>query len=152
MPLFLISFLVIAIDQLLKFVMLKVLVYNESIPIIKGFFSLTLVYNTGAAFGILQGRHGLFLFLPVLTVALILILYIRSKEKKKLIMPLGLLLGGTIGNLIDRLRYGYVIDFFDLFFRNWHWPVFNIADSCICIGVLLLFLQVMRRKNVSSPG
>lgn len=145
--LILISFFVVAIDQLFKFMVLKLLVYGDSIPVIKGFFSLTLVFNTGAAFGILQGRHNLFLFLPLLTIILILFLYIRSKEKQKLLIPLGLLLGGTIGNFIDRLRYGYVIDFFDLFFRSWHWPAFNIADSCICFGVLVLLFQLAKEKD-----
>lgn len=161
MPLF--SILLIAIDQLLKFTMLRVLDYGDSIPIIKGFFSLTLVYNTGAAFGILEGRRGLFLVLPILTAVLILVLYIRSREKNRLLVPLGLILSGTIGNFIDRLRFGYVIDFFDLYYQSWHWPAFNIADSCICFGVLLFFLQMtrpvrgrasngVRRKDASSPN
>lgn len=148
--LILISFFVVALDQLFKFIMLKVLVYGDSIPVIKGLFSFTLVFNTGAAFGILQGRHSLFLFLPILTIALILILFFRSKEKQKLIISLGLLLGGTIGNFIDRLRFGYVVDFFDLYFRSWHWPVFNIADSCICFGVLFLLFKLTEKKNVSG--
>lgn len=152
MSLLLISLLVIAIDQLFKFTMLQVLVYGDSIPIINNFFSLTLVYNTGAAFGILQGWQGLFLVLPVLTAVLILFLYIKSKDKRGLLFPLGLLLGGTLGNFIDRLRVGYVIDFFDLYYRSWHWPAFNIADSCICFGVLLLFFQLTRRKDAASPN
>lgn len=152
MSLLLISLLVIAIDQLLKFTMLQVLVYGDSIPIINNFFSLTLVYNTGAAFGILQGRRGLFLILPVLTIGFILVLYAGSREKRMLSVPLGLLLGGTIGNFIDRLRFGYVIDFFDLYYRGWHWPAFNVADSCICFGVLLLFFQMVKKKDAPSPN
>lgn len=150
MPFFLISFLVVVIDQLLKFMMIKTLVYSESVPIIKGFFSLTLVYNTGAAFGILRGKQNLFLILPILTIGLILILYIKSKERQKILVPLGLLLGGTIGNLVDRLRYGFVVDFFDLYFRSWHWPAFNIADASICFGVLLLFLQVVSKNRCTQ--
>lgn len=152
MSLLLISLLVIAIDQLLKFTMLQVLVYGDSIPIINNFFSLTLVYNTGAAFGILPGRRGLFLILPVLTIGFILVLYAGSREKRMLSVPLGLLLGGTIGNFIDRLRFGYVIDFFDLYYRGWHWPAFNVADSCICFGVLLLFFQMVKKKDAPSPN
>lgn len=129
-----------------------VMVYGDSILIIKGFFSFTLVYNKGAAFGIMHGSQGLFLFLPVLTIGLIAVLYIKSKERNKLLVPFGLLLGGTIGNFIDRLMYGYVVDFFDLFFRNWHWPAFNIADSCICFGVIILLFQIMGKKNVSSTS
>lgn len=135
----------------MKFTMLRILSHGDSVPVIKGFFSLTLVYNTGAAFGILQGRQGLFIILPVLTVFLIFVLYIKSKEKGRLIIPLGLLAGGTLGNFIDRLRYGHVVDFFDLFYRSWHWPAFNIADSSICFGVFLLFFQVVRKKDASGP-
>lgn len=146
----LVSSFVIAVDQFLKIMVLRLLVYGDSIPVIEGFFSLTLVFNTGAAFGILQGKKDLFLILPVLTIIFILILYIRAKEKQKIAIPLGLLLGGTIGNFIDRLRFGYVVDFFDLFFRSWHWPAFNIADSCICLGVFLLLFRLMEKKN--APG
>lgn len=151
-PLFLISSLVVIVDQLLKFIVTKVLVYSESVPIIDGFFSLTLVYNTGAAFGILRGRRGLFLILPILTIVLVLGLYVKTKERQMLWIPLGLLLGGTIGNLIDRLRCGFVIDFFDIYLGSWHWPAFNIADSCICLGVLLLFLQMLKRPHASNPN
>lgn len=147
----LISFLVVILDQLFKFMMLRILAHGDSIQIIKGFFSLTLVYNTGAAFGILQGRKLLFIILPILTVLLIIILYIKSKEKDRLSIPLGFLMGGTLGNFIDRLLYGYVVDFFDLYYRSWHWPAFNIADSCICFGVFLLFFQTIRKKDASGP-
>lgn len=151
-PLFIISLLVTCLDQLWKFMIQHVMVYGDSILVVKGFFSLTLVFNKGAAFGIMQGSQVLFLFLPMFTVGLILILYIRTKERERLIAPFGLLLGGTIGNFIDRLMYGHVVDFFDLFFRNWHWPAFNIADSCICFGVIILLFQIMGKKNVSSTS
>lgn len=141
---FFFSFLIIVLDQIVKRVMLDVLVYGISIPLIKGFFSLTLVFNTGAAFGILQGQRGFFLVLPVVTSFFVIILFFKSKQKDRYVVPLGLLLGGTIGNFIDRLRFGYVIDFFDLYFRSWHWPAFNIADACICTGVFLLFFACIR--------
>lgn len=127
--------------------MLQILLYGGSIPVIKGFFSLTLVFNRGAVFGIMQEYQILFLILPVLTVVVILILYFKSKEKQGLILPAGLLVGGTIGNFVDRLRHGYVIDFFDLFYRTWHWPAFNIADACICFGVLLILLAAAVKKR-----
>lgn len=127
--------------------MLQILLYGGSIPVIKGFFSLTLVFNRGAVFGIMQEHQILFLILPVLTVVVILILYFKSKEKQGLILPAGLLVGGTIGNFVDRLRHGYVIDFFDLFYRTWHWPAFNIADACICFGVLLILLAAAVKKR-----
>lgn len=145
--LFFASFLIIVLDQILKYIMLQVLVYGDSISIIRNFFSLTLVFNTGAAFGILQGQKYIFLILPVLTVVLILIIYIRSNNKINLLLPMALLLGGTIGNFIDRIKYGYVIDFFDVFFRSWHWPAFNIADTCICLGVIFIFPKIIDPKS-----
>lgn len=147
-PLLLISLLVIFADQLLKWVMLAVLVYGSSISVINGFFSLTLVYNTGAAFGIMRGWTHLFLVLPIVTAAIILFIYIKSRQKEKLLLPLALLLGGTLGNFIDRVKYGYVVDFFDLFFRSYHWPAFNIADACICFGVFLLFFNMIKGKEL----
>lgn len=131
--------------------MVNVLTYGTPIPIIKGMYSLTLVFNTGAAFGIFPGNQNLFLILPVLTVILILILYIKSKNKQSLVLPLALLLGGTIGNFIDRIRHGYVVDFFDFYWRTFHWPAFNFADATICMGIVMLVWHVMRR-NASSPG
>ena len=141
------AFLIVAADQLVKFVMLKVLVYGSPVVIIKEFFSLTLVFNTGAAFGILRGWRSLFIFLPILTVVLIIILFFKSRNKKKLVVSLALILGGTIGNLVDRIRYGCVVDFLDLYFQKWHWPAFNIADICICLGVLLFLVRLLRGKE-----
>lgn len=138
---------IVAIDQFLKWNMLEMLVYGNTVPVVKNYFSLTLVFNTGAAFGILQGKKYLFLVLPFLTVIFIFVLFIKSKNKNNLVIPLSLLLGGTIGNLIDRLKYGYVVDFFDFFFRRWHWPAFNIADMCICFGMVLIFLQMIRKNK-----
>jgi len=148
--LLIISFSIVAVDQLLKWIMLNMLIYGDSIPVIKGFFSLTLVFNKGAAFGIFQGVKYIFLVLPAITIIIILLLYIKSKNKETVLMPFGLLLGGTIGNFIDRLKYGYVVDFFDFFIKSWHWPVFNIADSCICIGVFLLFIKIFNHSKHES--
>lgn len=148
--LFFIAFLIIAADQLLKFIMLRVLVYGNPISVIRGFFSLTLVFNTGAAFGILCEQQGLFILLPVLTTVFIVTLYLKSRDQKKLMVPLALLLGGTIGNFIDRVRYGCVVDFLDVYFAKWHWPAFNIADICICVGVLLFLIRLLKRKEPVS--
>jgi signal peptidase II len=138
---------VIIIDQLLKWVMLNMLIYGDPVPVIQKYFSLTLVFNKGAAFGILQGKKYFFLILPVVTIIILLFIYLSSKDKKEFIMPFGLLIGGTVGNFIDRLKYGYVIDFFDFYIKEWHWPAFNIADSCICIGVFLLFMKMFKFKS-----
>lgn len=123
---------------------LEVLIFGHAVPVIKGFFDLNLVFNAGAAFGIFTGQKFLFLILPLITTLIVLIVFFRLQAKSRLLWPLGLLLGGIIGNFIDRVRFGYVVDFFDFYWRNYHWPAFNIADTCICIGVGLLFCQLLK--------
>ncbi|MDD5352778.1 MAG: signal peptidase II [Candidatus Omnitrophica bacterium] len=141
----LISILVIIIDQLTKVLFSRILTLNNSIPVIKNFFHLTLVYNTGIAFGILKGSSGIILIATI--IGLILIIYSLKKDflsqgqslsRKTLFirkMAIGFILGGAIGNMIDRLHLGYVVDFLD--FRIW--PVFNLADSFITVGAVILF-------------
>lgn len=145
--LLLISTVIIVIDQLLKFMMLQVLTYGASIPIIKGFFSLTLVFNTGAAFGILQGKQIIFMILPLVTVIFILVYFIKVRDKQKLILPLSFIIGGTLGNYIDRIKYGWVVDFFDFYIKQWHWPAFNLADAFICFGVFLICITIIQKSD-----
>ena len=148
--LFFIAFLIISLDQIWKYIMVNILTYGHSVPLIKGFFSLTLVFNTGAAFGILPGKHNLFLILQAFTIILIFVLYIKSKNKNEWILPVALLIGGTFGNFIDRIQYGYVVDFFDFYWHTYHWPAFNFADATICMGVVLLIAKVVRQKPATS--
>ncbi len=129
--------LIIGLDQLTKSILNNNLVLNSPYPVIKGFFYLTLVHNRGAAFGILKNQLLLFILSSLLAVVLIAINLKRSKTGKKFSLnnlALGLILSGAIGNLIDRLFFGYVIDFLD--FRVW--PVFNLADSAITVGAVIL--------------
>ncbi len=144
------TFLIVSIDQMWKYIMTNILVYGDSLPVIKKCFALTLVFNTGAAFGIFPDKKILFLILPVLTVILILVLFIRSKNRQELVLPLALLLGGTIGNFIDRVCHGYVIDFFDLYCHTYHWPAFNFADASICMGIVMLGWKMVRRNASNS--
>ncbi|OGW75452.1 MAG: signal peptidase II [Omnitrophica bacterium RBG_13_46_9] len=126
---------VLVLDQLSKFFVLRNLNPNNSIEVIRNFFYLTLVYNTGAAFGILKDKT--FVFVAISLLAVIFIVFYINKRKKGAFpadLGLGLILGGALGNLVDRLRFGYVVDFLD--FKIW--PVFNIADSAITTGVFLL--------------
>ena len=134
--------LIIILDQTSKFIVSK---YSDLLPIeiIKGIFSIDLVYNKGAAFGILQNQ-ALF-FILVSLIAILFIILIIGKGAGGMKIPLSLMLGGAVGNLIDRLRFGYVIDFLD--FKIW--PVFNIADSAITIGAILLLLQILLSKAKS---
>jgi signal peptidase II len=116
----------------------------ESIPVIKSIFHITYVENTGIAFGLFPQGHSLFI-----VISLIIILVIIFFERKKVIKSLkerfclGLVLGGALGNLIDRLRFGFVIDFLD--FRIW--PVFNLADSGVCIGGILMVFFLLRKRS-----
>ena len=140
------AFAVFAADRISKHLVMEHLPAAQPIQVIPGIFHLTLVLNRGAAFGMLQGAAALFILLTVLTVALIIVYALRSKTMSLPVASgMGLVLGGAVGNLVDRLRFGYVIDFFD--FRVW--PVFNIADSAITVGAALLVLSLFFGKKKS---
>jgi len=128
------------LDQFTKILVLRFIPFQESIPVIPNFFSLTHVYNTGAAFGMLHDSNLFFVFLATLAfVALI----VMRKHFQGGLMQTGwiLLLAGIIGNVTDRLRLGHVVDFLDFQFGSYHWPSFNVADSCICIAATLFLLS-----------
>ncbi|MCX5716697.1 MAG: signal peptidase II [Candidatus Omnitrophica bacterium] len=139
---------VITLDQVVKFYLSGALQPNSSIPVIKDIFHITLVYNTGAAFGLFKDQPLLF-FIGVSAVAITYLIYfLKVVDKAKLFLTLALvlILAGSISNLIDRFRVGCVIDFLD--FRVW--PVFNLGDSAITVGVLILVLHLfLKRKNAS---
>jgi signal peptidase II len=125
---------------------------HYSIPIIDGFFNLTYIRNTGAAFGILAGsaeafRLPLLLLFSVVAIGFIVMMLRRlPSHEKGLITALALILGGAIGNLIDRVFYGEVIDFLDFYWGSYHWPAFNVADSCITIGVAITIYYMATSK------
>src|SRR5438552_10823482 len=129
---------------------------NESVSVIDGLFNITYVRNTGVAFGIFSSisSPAKSLLLSVFTAfaAIIVITYsVRSPVRNRLLqVALALILGGALGNLYDRLAYGYVVDFLELYFRTYHWPSFNVADSAISIGVLLLALEILRSETPSQ--
>lgn len=144
MCLVLAAFSVFILDRLSKSIIKFFLLSPKSYPVIKGIFHLTLIKNQGAAFGLFPGSFPLFLFISLATIVLIFYLYSQKKIKGKLgEFSLGLILGGALGNLYDRIFYGAVIDFLD--FRIW--PVFNLADSAITIGVILLAWVGLRKIN-----
>lgn len=126
----------------------------ESIDIVP-FFQLTYVQNQGAAFSFLDDAGGWqrwFFIALSLMASLFITLWLSRLPKAEKLQSVGLamVLGGAIGNLIDRVIYGYVIDFLDVYYQQWHWPVFNLADSAITVGVFLLLLDSFRNKE-SSP-
>ena len=139
MPFWLIIIAVLALDQGLKLVVQRNMELNQSIPIIGNVFHLTYVLNPGAAFGIFANQTIFFIVATLIVVGVIGFFYYRTpREKAWLRLGLVLILGGALGNLIDRVRTGHVVDFFD--FRIW--PVFNIADIAISVGVGLLVLDL----------
>jgi signal peptidase II len=141
--------LIIGLDQLTKFILNNNLILNSPYPVIKGFFYLTLVHNRGAAFGILKNQILLFVLSSIFAIILIYFNLKKSRNKKKLSLndlALGLILAGAIGNLIDRLFLGYVVDFLD--FRVW--PVFNVADSAITVGAVLLGWSLLKDSKAKS--
>lgn len=142
-----VALVIIIADQITKWWAIDIL-NSGKITVIDDFFYLTLVYNRGAAFGIFPGRNYLFIVLSILTIA-VLIFFYRSFFSGSSISRIsgGLILGGAIGNLIDRFRFSYVVDFLDFKFGSYHWPAFNIADSAICVGVTILIVLVLFEKK-----
>ncbi len=139
---FLTALLIALLDQLTKFLIRQTFQINQSKSIIKNFLHLTYVNNTGSAFGLFKGFNLFFILLSIIVILVILYNIKKIKENEKAMQfSVGLLLGGTIGNLIDRLVYGFVIDFID--FRIW--PVFNIADSAVTISIVFLIVLLWKK-------
>jgi signal peptidase II len=143
--------MVVAVDQGTKQYVDATFNLYESRPVVEGFFNLTYVRNSGAAFGILSRRDPEFLrlfFLSVTGVALLVVVFYYSRipwSQRLTLCGLGLIMGGALGNGIDRYTIGQVIDFLDVYVGDYHWPAFNVADSAICIGVSLLLIDSFRR-------
>jgi signal peptidase II len=141
----------LGLDQASKLIIDNVMQLYESRAVF-AFFNLTYVHNTGAAFSFLSDAGGwqrwLFAGLAVGMSILISVWLTRLKPNETFIaIALSLILGGAIGNLVDRLAYGYVIDFLDIYYGNWHWPAFNIADSAITVGVVLMLIDSFTSKT-----
>jgi signal peptidase II len=139
---------VVVMDQLTKFAATDYLARHGEI-LLTSFLNLVLVHNTGAAFGFLSSAGGWqnFFFIIVALAASIFILWMYRRlgtQDRLLATALMLVLGGALGNLIDRLIHGYVIDFIDVYYGTWHWPAFNVADSAISIGAVLLVVDALR--------
>ena len=139
---------VFLLDFFSKQMVIQHLSLGESIPVIQGFFNLTLVHNTGTAFGMFKNGRYIFIGITGFSIAGLVFFFHYSREKHPLWKyAFGLLLGGALGNLLDRALKGHVIDFLDFYIENYHWYVFNIADSAISIAVALLFLDLLMQKN-----
>ena len=148
---------VISLDQSTKLMIQQTLPLHKQVEVLPGFFNLIHVRNTGGAFGIFGGEKdpvgsALFVAASLVAVGILVILFLRVKDhEKSLSFSLSLLLSGAIGNLIDRIAYGEVIDFLDFYVSSYHWPAFNIADSAISVGIGLMALELLIKEH-KKPG
>ena len=139
-----ISFIVLLLDQISKYIISSYISLNSSIKLIKNFFSLTYTKNFGAAWSIMWNER--IILIIIASIALIFIIYLIYKEKdinKYKSIYYGFILGGLMGNLIDRIFLGYVIDFFDFNIFGYNFPIFNISDSFIVIGVIMVLIETL---------
>lgn len=139
--------ILLVLDQATKLLIERHLSLHQARDVIPGFFAIAHVENRGAAFGLLANLSGAgTLFVVISLIAIVLICaYFRWLKEEEVWTPfcLALVLTGAVGNLIDRFRLGSVVDFLDVHYQGWHWPAFNVADSCITIGVILLALKIL---------
>jgi signal peptidase II len=147
---------VVALDQATKAVALDHLVHGVPVPVLDHFIDLTLVMNPGLAFGLLSGVPGPWRW--VVALLSIMALLVLARVALRVLpasgwpghMAVGFIFGGAVGNLIDRARWGAVVDFIDVHWRGYHWPAFNVADSAISVGVVVLALRLLRKDPVPS--
>ena len=151
-----IAAVIVVLDQLTKLIALSRLTPGVPVAVIEGFAALTLVMNPGLAFGLLAGIPAGWRWIVGLLSLIALVVLLRVALR---ILPsggwreqsaIGLIFGGAVGNLIDRTRFGAVVDFVDVYYRAWHWPAFNVADSAISIGVAVLALVVLFDRSPSA--
>ncbi len=149
---FLIAVLVVAVDRLSKWLVATRISLHDSVLVLPGFFRLTHVQNSGAAFGLFADSASqwtaaiLILFSVLALVVVSALLWKNSHSMTTTGVGLALILGGAVGNLWDRLLNGHVVDFFDFYLGSYHWPAFNVADSAIVIGALLLVAEILFAK------
>ncbi|MGI9548980.1 MAG: signal peptidase II [Bdellovibrionales bacterium] len=150
----LVASFVVAIDQATKIYIHTQVKMGNPIEVIAGFFNINYVRNPGGAFGLFSEssvfiRYTLFLLFPLICIYIIFMMLKDTKNKLQ-IVSLSFILGGAFGNYIDRIRFGYVIDFIDWYVKDLHWPTFNLADSFIVIGVSILSVFFLFEKNPPS--
>ena len=151
-----VAVVVLIVDQCTKLLADAMLAMHQSVELLP-FLALRKAYNTGAAFSFLGDASGWqrwFFIILALVVIVILLAWLRRLPPgdTRVRLALVLILGGAVGNVVDRIVYGHVIDFIDVFYGSWHWPTFNVADSAISIGAFLLLLDVFRGNHKESPG
>ncbi|TWJ18939.1 signal peptidase II [Geobacter argillaceus] len=146
-----VTVLVLVIDQATKVYIDRTMQLYQSIPVVNGLFSITYMRNKGAAFSFLSNfnyRLPFFILISLVAVVAILVAYRKLRDDQRFAaLALSLILSGAVGNLIDRVRLGEVIDFLDVFWQTHHWPAFNVADSAICVGVALLAVDMVLEER-----
>ncbi|MDP2912750.1 MAG: signal peptidase II [Candidatus Omnitrophota bacterium] len=142
---FLAAAFIFILDRLTKVIAMSCLVHGQPVEVLRNIFRITLVLNTGTAFGLFKGKVAVFSGISVSVIVFIVVYILRNKKAGIILsLALGLILGGASGNLFDRIRFGYVIDFLDFGI----WPVFNLADSAITTGVAILVLRLLWLRKV----
>ncbi|MAG08550.1 signal peptidase II [Candidatus Woesearchaeota archaeon] len=137
-----IAIILILVDQLTKFLVMRNLSLSQSVPVIKNILHITLIKNTGAAFGIFRNTNTVLIWVTVIVIGFILFYFDKIADSKLSSVFTAFILSGAVGNLIDRIRLGYVVDFIDFGF----WPAFNVADSAIVVGVIGLVVFCSRKS------
>jgi signal peptidase II len=154
---FALSAAIVAADQLTKWLVLGYFENRYPRVELTGFFNLVLVFNKGAAFSLFAQAAGwqtpLLAAFALAAAVIVSVLIVRNPGRGLLCLGLALILGGAVGNLIDRVRFGHVVDFLDFHALGWHWPAFNVADSAISVGAVLLILEgfVHHEKRAGAP-
>jgi signal peptidase II len=150
-PLLIVTLPIVVLDQITKAYIDSRFALYESVTLIENFFAITYVRNKGAAFGVLSDsayRIPFFIFVSVAASVAILWYLARLREEQRPVrFALALILAGAVGNLIDRIRFGEVIDFIDVHWYHYHWPAFNVADSAITVGVAILLFDMWREEH-----
>jgi signal peptidase II len=157
-PYFLFILVLMAVDQAVKLAISRTVDLYESRTVIPGFFNITRIHNKGAIFGAFNQSNNRTVFIALtaaslLALGLVVFYFFKTPSSDRLMkISLSLIMAGALGNLVDRLIRGYVIDFLDVYVRNSHWPFFNVADSCISVGAVLMLFIFFRRKPVCTPS
>ena len=157
-PYFLFILVLMAVDQATKYVISRTVDLFESRAVIPGFFNITRIHNKGAIFGAFNQSNDRAVFIALtaaslMAFGLVVFYFFKTPAPDRLMkISLSLIMAGALGNLADRLLRGYVIDFLDVYIGKSHWPFFNVADSCISIGAVLMLLIFFRRKPACTPS
>lgn len=142
---FALALVLVAIDQLVKHWVVASVALNTAHPLLPHVLALTNLQNNGAAWSILEGQQWFFSLVTVVALAVILYLFYRWRHNPRLLLSLSFILAGAVGNFIDRIQHGYVVDMFETLFMNF--PVFNVADCCLTIGVIWLVIIIIREEE-----